>query len=158
MAYQKLQGIRAINVYPQDNVQIPPPSAQIASGTNDAVVVGYLQDSTVDFFELGVKSGDTVYNTSTGAAATVLNVVTATDLLLNNDIFLATPNNYAVYSKGIGEDGPVLYVGTGGTLVIKTAGLDEVTFTNVANGSFIPIMVYSVQATGTTCSDIIALW
>jgi len=157
MAYQKLQGKRAIDVYPADDVKIPSPSNIVLSGANTSVVVAYLVDAGADFFAANIRSGDIVYNTTTGAAAKVLQVVTATALLLSVDIFVATPNNYAVYVQG-DSDGPVLYVGTGGTLSIITAGGDNVTLTGVNNGSFIPIMVFSVQATGTSCSDIIALW
>jgi hypothetical protein len=52
----------------------------------------------------------------------------------------------------------VLYVGTGGTVKILTEANDEVTFTNVANGTFIPVQVVRVFATGTSASNIIALW
>lgn len=157
MAYTKLQGRTAVNVYPANNVKVPSPSAAIISGANTSVVVAALVDNTVDFLLSGVKAGHTVYNTTTGAAARVLQVIDANTLLLSIDIFTATPNDYTIYTTD-GDEGPVLYVGTGGDLTIVTVGRDEVTLTNVANGSFIPVMVYAVQATGTTCSDIIALW
>jgi hypothetical protein len=158
MAYQKLQGRRAINVYvTTDNVPIPSPSSKLKEGQNDAVVVGFLQDSTTDFFALKVKAGDVVYNTTTGASAKVLQVLT-NDLLLNANIFLVVAENYVIYSMELSEDGPVLFVGTGGDLNIVTSGGDTVLLTNLANASYVPIMVRSVQSTGTTCSDIIALW
>lgn len=157
MAYQKLQGRRAINVYPQDGVQIPSPSSKIKDGQNDAVVVGFLQDSTTDFLAIKVKAGDVVYNTTTGASAKVLQVLT-NDLLLSADIFTVLAQNYIIYSMGLSEDGPVLFVGTGGDLNIVTSGGDEVLLKNIGNASYVPIMVKSVQSTSTTCSDIIALW
>jgi hypothetical protein len=51
-----------------------------------------------------------------------------------------------------------LYVGTGGTLVVTMAedGVDA-TFTNVAAGIF-PVQVTKVLSTGTTASDIVALY
>jgi hypothetical protein len=155
MAYQKLQGLRAINVYPNDDVRIPSPSDLVASGDNDAVAANLLEDSTANF--LGkVKPGATVYNTTTNATATVTRV-DDTVLTLSEDIFTATPEGYAVYNTDNSE-GPVLFVGTGGTLAIKTVGGDLVQLVNVANASFIPIMVGTVQDTGTSASDIIALW
>lgn len=155
MAYQKLQGRRAINVFPNDDVIVPSPSDLVASGDNDAVAANLLEDSTANFTGK-VIPGATVYNTTTNLTATVLKVQ-ETVLTLSEDIFLANPNGYAVYNTNNSE-GPVLFVGTGGTLAIKTVGGDLVQLTNLANASFIPIMISSVQDTGTTCSDIIALW
>ena len=51
-----------------------------------------------------------------------------------------------------------LFVGTGGTLVVRTAGGDDVTLLNIADGTFLPIQVVRVFATGTTAADILALW
>ena len=51
----------------------------------------------------------------------------------------------------------VLYVGTGGTVVVKTREGTDLTFTNVADGSFLPIVVTMVYATNTTASDILIL-
>jgi hypothetical protein len=52
----------------------------------------------------------------------------------------------------------VLYIGTGGTLRVLTEGNDDVTFVNVQDGSFFPVNVLRVFATGTDADDIIALW
>lgn len=51
----------------------------------------------------------------------------------------------------------VLYVGTGGTLDIRTADGDDVSLVNVPDGTFIPIQVIRVFTTS-TAADIIALW
>ena len=59
---------------------------------------------------------------------------------------------------GIKNLGNVLYVGTGGDLVVTTAAEDKVTFVNIQGGSFLPIQVVKVWATGTTAANIIALW
>lgn len=56
------------------------------------------------------------------------------------------------------DNGAVLYLGTGGNLTITTVGGQKVTLTNVANGSFIPIQVRRVWATGTSASSILALY
>ena len=157
MAYQKLQGKRAINVYPTDDVIIPSPGDLAVEGTTDANTANKLVDSTALFTTKSIVPGATVYNTSTNAVATVIGVDSNTTLSLSANIFAAQPEGYAVYNTNNSE-GPVLYVGTGGTLAIKTVGGDLVQLTNVANSSFIPIMVKSVQTTGTTASDIIALW
>jgi hypothetical protein len=59
---------------------------------------------------------------------------------------------------GSGNNGCVLYVGGGGNLKVLTVGNDEVTFVNIQDGSFIPIQVLRVYATGTTATNIVAIW
>lgn len=52
-----------------------------------------------------------------------------------------------------------LYVGTGGTLKVKMQGGMDATFTNVADGSFLPIIVTMVYSTGTVdCANILLLY
>ena len=51
-----------------------------------------------------------------------------------------------------------LYVGTGGTLVVVDPAGTQVSFTNVANGTILPIRVDKVLAAGTTASGIIGLY
>ncbi len=60
--------------------------------------------------------------------------------------------------SGRGNNGCVLYVGTGGDLRVLTAGGDDVTFTSLPSGSFLPVQVIRVFATNTTASSVIALW
>lgn len=51
-----------------------------------------------------------------------------------------------------------LYVGTGGTLVLRTSsGSADVTFRNLADGQLLPVRAQYVRATGTTAADIVAL-
>jgi hypothetical protein len=52
----------------------------------------------------------------------------------------------------------VLYVGTGGTLRVLTAGGNDITLVNVADGTFIPIQVIRVFSSTTDAADIVALW
>ena len=52
----------------------------------------------------------------------------------------------------------MLYVGTGGNLRVLTAGGDDVTFAGFPNGGFLPVNVVRVYLTGTSASDILALW
>lgn len=59
---------------------------------------------------------------------------------------------------GSGNNGCVLYVGGAGTLKVKTVGGDEVTFVGITAGSFIPVQVLQVFTTGTSATNIIALW
>jgi hypothetical protein len=59
---------------------------------------------------------------------------------------------------GTSNNGCVLYVGGAGNLRVDTVGGDDVTFTGVLAGSFIPVQVTRVYATGTTATSIVALW
>jgi len=52
----------------------------------------------------------------------------------------------------------VLYVGSAGNLRVQTVGGDDVTFNNINTGAFIPVQIVKVYATGTTASNILALW
>jgi len=61
-------------------------------------------------------------------------------------------------ADGTGNNGCVLYVGVAGDLKVKTIGGDDVVFTGVLAGSFIPVQVLRVFATGTTATNIVALW
>jgi len=60
--------------------------------------------------------------------------------------------------NGTGNNGCVLYVGTGGILRVLTAGGDDITFQGVPNGTFIPVQVVRVFASTTTALNIVALW
>lgn len=72
-----------------------------------------------------------------------------------------TPNdstNISLAGDVATNRGCVLYVGVGGSLKVMTAGGDTVTFKNFIGGSFLPVQVLRVYSTGTTASEIIAMW
>lgn len=56
------------------------------------------------------------------------------------------------------NNGCVLYVGVEGNVRVLTIGGDTVTFTGVQGGTFVPVQVLRVFATGTTATSIVALW
>ena len=56
------------------------------------------------------------------------------------------------------NNGCVLYVGSAGNLRVQTVGGDDVTFNNINTGAFTPVQIVKVYATGTTASNILALW
>lgn len=56
------------------------------------------------------------------------------------------------------NNGCVLYVGGAGNLKVLTVGGDEVTLTAVPVGTFVPVQVLRVFSTGTTATNIVALW
>ena len=59
---------------------------------------------------------------------------------------------------GTGNNGCVLYVGGDGDVRVTTAGGDTVTFVGLSAGTFVPVQVIRVWATGTNATDIVALW
>ncbi len=63
-----------------------------------------------------------------------------------------TPSDTDIVNNGI------LYIGTGGSVAVVTRSGDTLTFTNVANGVFLPVVVKQVLATGTTATDILILY
>lgn len=56
------------------------------------------------------------------------------------------------------NNGCVLYVGGAGNLKVETIGGDEVTFVGINTGTFLPVQVVKVFATGTSATNILALW
>jgi hypothetical protein len=74
-----------------------------------------------------------------------------------------TPSNTvnipsASTQDGSGNNGCVLYVGGAGSVKILTVAGNEVTLVGIAAGTFIPIQVLRVFATGTTATSIVAIW
>ena len=160
----KLQVSRALNVIPSDYTNIPMPNI-ITYGSITGTSASILIDSAKNFSSSGVNPlnvqvGDIVYDTTTQQAAMVTNVDSATQLTLSAAITMNILDNYTLYSSTniTGTVEPcVLYIGTGGTLEITTAGGDLVYLTNVPSGSFLPIQVIRVSPFS-TASDIVALW
>lgn len=62
-----------------------------------------------------------------------------------------TPSDSTILENGC------LYVGTGGNIKVRLVGGSVLTFSNVTDGSFLPIVVNMVYSTDTTASDIIIL-
>ena len=64
-----------------------------------------------------------------------------------------TPNDSTVVQAR------ALWIGTGGNVAVKaTNGAPSVTFTNVPDGTLMPIMAYQGMNTNTTASNIVALF
>ncbi|SMP00073.1 hypothetical protein SAMN06265173_1703 [Thalassovita litoralis] len=70
------------------------------------------------------------------------------------DFFSVTPDDdtdLSIYCRA-------LYIGTTGDLALISVGGTTVTFRNVAAGSILPVRASRVLDTGTTATDIVALW
>lgn len=51
-----------------------------------------------------------------------------------------------------------LFVGTGGNVKVTSEDGDTITFSNVPDGTWLPIVAKIVFSTGTTASNILAMW
>lgn len=154
--YQKLQVGTALNIFKSDNANIPTP-AVVTAGISGSVSVNQLEDVTGQFVTLNVQTGDVVYNNTTGAVATVTRVIDEENLLLNADIFLASGDSFTIYAQN-NKEACVLYIGTGGNLRVLTASGQDVLFTGVLGGTFLPVQVLKVFRTSTSADNFVALW
>jgi hypothetical protein len=161
-----------IPVIPSDTINIPKPGI-ITSGTKTGGPATALIDAGQDFLnsttnDLGYNiSGGDIVVSAAGVICEVASVDSATTItLLFPGIALGTydiyKGNYGTGAAGtIGKsEGFTLFVGTGGpgsTLKVRTIDGQDVTLNNIPDSSFIPVQVRRVFATGTTCSNIIAL-
>ena len=161
MANVRIQPSRALEVHKSDDADIPFPAVAYR-GTTTGAGLNQLIDAGADFPALQIYPGNIVYDMSTGAAATIIDVspATPTILTLNVNIFGAG-EDYVIYQSspmaGGQNTGCVLYVGTGGDVKVTTAGNDIVTFVGIQNGTFIPVQVLKVWDAGAS-ADIVALW
>ena len=155
MAYQKLQGYRAWNVNKSDNTDIPNIGIVGPSGTTTSAATNQLIDSAANFTAETVQTGMIVVNTADGTQTTVLSIENTTTLNVTNDIM---PNAKAYQLYDGNQEGAVLFIGTAGNLKVTTAGGDEITFQGINTGTFFPVNVVKVFATGTSADNIIALW
>ena len=51
-----------------------------------------------------------------------------------------------------------IYIGQGGSVSVRMAGGQTVQFSNAQAGSFLPIRAKGINATGTTASNLVAMW
>mgnify|MGYP003629329982 CR=1 FL=1 len=130
MAYQKLQAYRAIPVIPSDVVNIPNPAAGQITGTTTATTTNKLVNSAAKFLT-SVPPGELIR--------------------------VGFGESYIIYGEATSE-GCVLYCGTAGNINVVTAGGDQITFSGVNTGAFVPVQVLRVNSTGTSASNIVALW
>ena len=164
MSYQKLQGYQALEVIASNLTDIPYPSIA-ATGTITSVVTDKLKDTAATFVADNVNIGDIVYNVSTLKAATVTLVEDEEPLVLNSDIMGASSEKYVVYNASTyknyqdANNGCVLYLGdTDGDLRVTTITGNIVNFKGLKAGTFFPVQVKRVHLTGTTLTNVIALW
>jgi len=156
MAYQKLQAGRAWSVNTSDNTDIPDIGTAGPTGTTTSGSATQLIDSNATFLTSGVQLNMIIVNTTDNTQAVVIGIENDTTLTVSANIFAASGKAYEIY--GGDQEGAVLYIGTAGNLKVTTVAGDEVTFQCINTGAFFPVHVKKVWATGTSASNIIALW
>jgi len=156
MAYQKLQAGQALAVIPSDTIFIPEPSVQVLTGTADFSVAGTLTDVGTTFLSSGISGDAIVYNTTAAIAYDVASVIDNLNLALTPSSAGGAADDYVIYNAP--SAGCVLYIGVTGDVKVKTIAGNDVVFTAVPAGSFMPVQVKQVFATGTTATNIVALW
>jgi hypothetical protein len=165
MAYQKLQVSNGLAVIPSDTVRIPNPDTEVASGTADFSVAGTLTDVGTSF-TTDVKVGDIVYDRTASIAYYVTVVVSDTELTLTPSSAGGATDNYKIYREA--TPGCILFAGVAGDIRMQLAqqngtdlgppGEEDLLFKGIAAGAFLPTQAIYVKSTGTTATDIIALW
>ncbi len=156
MAYQKLQAGEALAVITSDTIRVPNPAAIANTGTAAAPTGAQLVGTGKEFTKT-VAVGDIVYDMTNSVVATVDAIVS--DTVLTTSAAIATGASYVIYSQANNpSNGCVLYIGVAGDVKVKMAGGSDVVFKGATAGSFLPINVLQVFATGTTATDIVALW
>lgn len=159
MSTTALQAKRAITVIPSDTIDIPLAGAYLSGVDDGTAAPTKLVDAAATFITSGVSAGDIIYDDTGGLIATVVSVDFETELTVSLvGMFIGAGGDvYSIYSPG-NNNGATLYVGGAGDVTVITMGGDQVTLTAVPAGSFVPVQVTRVLSTGTTATDMLALW
>lgn len=163
MGYQKLQTGRATSMTnlisaTENLVNLNDPIATTGGGTATAGTTGtLLEDTGAKFITDGIKAGDVVVNTSSvNSSSRVVAVQSETELIVQTTGLFASGNNYEILSES--TEPAVLYVGGAGNIKCVTMGGDIIDLLGVTAGSFIPIQIKGIRVTGTTATNIVALF
>lgn len=146
---------RALNIYPSEFANIPYPNL-ITSATNSTAASSTVTDVTATFITDNVKTGDIVISIGDGLSATVVDVISETQLELNSIVGGTCKIYQASSQTGIGNQGCYIY----NTIVdnnidVVTIGGDEVSFQAIPAGTLLPIQVLKVVSGD---GPIVALW
>lgn len=149
----KLQGERALKIIPSDTIGVP----NISSLQRSAVTTGTTSDKLVDSqasFTSSIEIGAIVYNTTDSTCAVVEAVDSGTVLSLSADI-MTSGEDYKIFNSS--AEYCLFYIGVSGDVNLVTSGSDSETFKAMSVG-FQPLTIKQVMSTGTTATDIIAIW
>lgn len=155
MAYLKLQVSKGIAVSPSDSTPLPNPEFIMTTGTTTATTATKLVDSAATF-TTSVEVGNIVVNTTDNTMTNITAIDSDTTLSVDDDIF-TSGETYTVY-KQAETGGAILYVGGTGNIKLTTSSGSILTFNGLNAGTFVPVQTIKVFNTGTTATDILALW
>ena len=155
MAYLKLQVSKGISVSPSDSVDIPNPEFILTSGTTTATTADKLVDAGAAFTTT-VEVGSIIINTTDGTKTTVTAVDSDTTLSVADNI-MTTGEGYTIYQYSE-TGGAILYIGGAGNVKLTTSSGSVLTFNSLNAGTFVPVQTVRVWSTGTTATNILALW
>ena len=155
MAYLKLQVSKGIAVSPSDSTPRPNPELILTTGTTTATTATKLVDSAASF-TTSVEVGNIVVNTTDNTMTNITAIDSDTTLSVDDDIF-TSGETYTVY-KQAETGGAILYVGGAGDIKLTTSSGSILTFNGLNAGTFVPVQTIKVFSTGTTATNIIALW
>ena len=155
MAYLKLQVSKGIAVSPSDSTPIPNPEFIMTTGTTTATTASKLVDSAATF-TTSVEVGNIVVNTTDNTMTNITAIDSDTTLSVDDDIF-TSGETYTVY-KQPETGGAILYVGGTGNIKLTTSSGSILTFNGLNAGTFVPVQTIKVFNTGTTATNILALW
>ena len=166
MAYQRLQVNNSIDVIPSDTVPIPDPATFVLEqGATNMSVAGIVTGT--GFENKGILQGAILYAGTSKKAYTVVSVDSDTQLTVTPSVIAAGSEYITIFNSA--TLGASLYVSTLGNVSVEMAsqrnqpdaslgGINPALFINVAQGSFMPILVTRVNATNTTSTFIKALF
>ena len=157
MAYLKLQVSKGIAVSPSDSTPLPNPEFKMISGTTDGTTTDKLVQASPDpLFTTSVEVGNIVVNTTDNTMTNITAIDSDTTLSVDDDIF-TSGETYTIY-KQAETGGAILYVGGAGDIKLTTSSGSILTFSGLNAGTFVPVQTIKVFSTGTTATNIIALW
>ena len=169
MAYQKLQVSDALAVIPSNVVAIPDPSTRIFTGVADFSVANTLTDVVTTFLTQGIQimspGPAIIYNTTAGIAYYVKSIDSDTQLTLTGGAVGGATDSYVIYNAA--TLGCIPFVGVAGDIAMVMAARNSnsgwnagssISFKGIAAGAFLPTQIIGVAVTGTTATDIVALW
>ena len=152
--------IDAIDVIPNDDINIPQPGALVSgtstgSGTTLTDASAKFLNSSTNELGYNITGGDVVR--ISGTEAEILSVDSDTQLTLKTSL---TAGNYEIFkgnSAKTSSDGYSLYVGTSGDVEVVTVKGTQVVVRNVKEGEQLDLQVVRVLASNTSASNITAL-
>ena len=159
------QPTQALDVIPDNFINIPEPEAYIKKGTQDAATGTTVTDATAKFlgvfnatktgYSNKVAAGDVIY--TAGNILTVVKVISDTELEASGSV--TNGDKFQIYrANTASSEGFSLFVGGQGDIAVIPASSDEtVIMQNIPDSSFVPLQVKRVLASNTTATNIIAL-